>query len=121
MGSLCLNLSLLIMDWSGRDLSTLRASGAFAVLFMWWKFFYYLRLFDSTAPLVRMLFQIGTDMTVFSAILFVSILAFTNAFYILSLNRKRTDDDKTEEQFNMYDYSFISAIVYTYKTGLGDF
>jgi hypothetical protein len=116
MTSLWLNFSLIMADWGGSDLSGLRSTRALAVIIMWWKFFYYLRLFHSTAPLVRMLFQIGSDMTVFSIVLAIAVLAFTNSFYILSLNRTNSG-----EQFNMYPMSFVSAIVYTYKTGLGDF
>jgi hypothetical protein len=86
---------------------------------MWWKFFYFLRIFQSTAPLVRMLFQIASDMVTFAVVLGVAVLAFANSFHILSLNRKELPKDS--EQYNMYDKNFISMIVYTYKTGLGDF
>ena len=87
MSSLCFNMALVIMDWAGRPIENLRPVSAFAILLMWWKFFYYLRLFDSTAALVRMLLQIGSDMTTFTFVLFIAICAFTNSFFILHNNR----------------------------------
>jgi hypothetical protein len=76
------------MDWAATDITKLRPVASIAVLIMWWKFFYFLRIFDTTSSLVRMLFEIVKDMKVFTLILTVAGIAFANSFYILNLSRK---------------------------------
>lgn len=59
------------------------AVGSFAMLSLWLKFFYYLRIFAPTSAFIRMIIEIIKDMSTFILILFASILAFANAFFIL--------------------------------------
>ena len=91
----------------------MRGFCALAVFIMWLKLFYFLRLFDSTAPLVRMIIQIIQDMTIFSFVLFLAIGALTNAFIILDYNRDA--DTKFMED------GYFMGLLYTYRIGLGDF
>jgi hypothetical protein len=69
----------------------MRSVRSIAVLIMWWKFFYFLRIFDATAPLIRILFQIAEEMAAFTFVLFLTVIAFANAFIILSYNRTGND------------------------------
>ena len=55
---------------------------------MWTKFFYFLRLFQKTAPLVRMIMQIVSDMSTFSFVITLAFIGFGNTFYILALNSR---------------------------------
>ena len=64
----------------------MRPIAAVAIFIMWMKFFYFLRLFETTAPVVRMIMQIISDMTTFSFVLTIAVLGFANTFYILALN-----------------------------------
>ena len=80
-----LNLTYIILDLKGYRKEDVRPLGAICILFMWLKFFYFMRLFRPTASLVRMIVQIIGDMKTFSLVLFLSIIAFGNCFYILSI------------------------------------
>ena len=107
--SLVLNVVTMICDLvqlPSQDVATL---AAIAVLFMWLKTFYFLRIFSSTASLVRMIIEITSDMKYFLVVLMMAVLAFTNAFYILTVNLAELD--------SKVPYSFV----FSYRMGLGDF
>ena len=79
---------------------------------MWVKLFYFLRIFFSTAHLIRMIIEIISDMKYFLLILMLAILAFTNAFHILGRN---------SEGESFAGSNFGLAFVFSYRMGLGDF
>ena len=82
---------------------------------MWMKLLYFLRLFASTAALIRMIVEILKDMIVFTVIYFIAIFGFANAFFILAYNLEG------EHENEMFKNSPFMAIIYTYRAGLGDF
>ena len=84
--SLFINTAFVIGDLMSLELQTMRPIAAVAIFIMWMKFFYFLRLFETTAPVVRMIMQIISDMTTFSFVLTIAVLGFANTFYILALN-----------------------------------
>jgi hypothetical protein len=53
-------------------------------LLLWAKLFYYLRMLDSTNYLARMVVEVIKDMQVFLLLLFLMIIAFSDAFYSLA-------------------------------------
>lgn len=59
------------------------AIGSFAMFSLWLKLFYYLRIFAPISAFIRMIIEIVKDMSTFLVILFASILAFANSFFIL--------------------------------------
>ena len=114
----------------------MRPIAAVAIFIMWMKFFYFLRLFKTTAPIVRMIMQIISDMTTFSFVLTIAVVGFANTFYILSLNGVDYKACQPEdfEGLSIEDIeklsakctpltgtSFFTAIIYSFRTGLGDF
>jgi hypothetical protein len=115
MGSLLINLAYLISDLVDANPSRNRTLSSVAALFMWMKLLYFLRLFTPTAALIRMIVEILKDMFVFTIIYFIAIIGFANAFYILAFN---LTDDHTN---SMFEQNFFKAILYSYRTGLGDF
>lgn len=88
--SIFINVGFIICDLTGVDIMKLRVIGAAAVLCMWIKFFYYLRIFQPTAKFIRLLTQIISDLSTFSFTFILAVLAFANAFYILSLSNYDT-------------------------------
>lgn len=84
--SLILNIGFAFCDLGEVDVSRTRALGSVCVWIMWCKLFYYLRLFRTTAPLVRIIMQIIKDMSIFSFVFTLAIFGFGNTFYILSHN-----------------------------------
>ena len=107
--SLLLNIVTMVCDLAGvrpEDVATL---AAVAVVFMWLKVFYFLRIFNATASLVRMIIEIAHDMKYFFVVLMLAVVAFANAFYILTVNQPSVDA--------LVPYSFV----FSYRMGLGDF
>ena len=101
------------MNFSGTSFEDTNRVAAISVLVLYFKLFYFLRIFYSTAYLVRMIIEIIWDMKVFVGVLMIATAAFGNAFYIL--DRNLTEDE------NIIGKNFVDALIYSYKMGLGDF
>lgn len=91
---------------------------AFACLSLWIKLFYFFRIFESTAVLVKMIGHIMQDIGSFLMMLGISILAFSNCLYILQMTRT-----KEGERFIYKDTkdNLLKTMIYTYNTGLGEY
>eukprot|EP00344_Euplotes_crassus_P002509 CAMPEP_0196995916 /NCGR_PEP_ID=MMETSP1380-20130617/1922_1 /TAXON_ID=5936 /ORGANISM="Euplotes crassus, Strain CT5" /LENGTH=281 /DNA_ID=CAMNT_0042411725 /DNA_START=101 /DNA_END=942 /DNA_ORIENTATION=- len=86
---------------------------AISVLVLYFKLFYFLRIFFATAYLVRMIIEIIIDMKFFVGVLMIATIAFGNSFYILGRN---SPDGENLAGSNVFD-----AFIFSYKMGLGDF
>lgn len=69
---------------SERRLTTIWYIQTFATLVMWYKLLYYLRMFRSTSYLVRAFITILSQMFAFMLLYIISVLCFSQAFYIVS-------------------------------------
>ena len=98
--SFALNIAFVVCDLTEVDMAKTRPLGAAAIFLMWCKLFYFLRLFQVTAPLVRMIMQIITDMSIFSFVFTLAVLGFGNTFYILALNGINYNDCTEEALAN---------------------
>lgn len=87
---------------------------AVACLLMWLKFLYFLRLFESTQHLVRVIFSTIWDMKYFVGILCIFYMAFGEAFLRLA---EKGDIPDGEDSF--LD-NFAEAFVYCVRLGVGD-
>jgi len=84
---------------------------AIATLMIWLKFLYYLRIFEATSSLIRMIMQVIYDIRHFLMVLLLTIIAFGDSFKTLS-NGNPT----------MYvDDGFFGSFFYVYRMCLGDF
>ena len=79
------------------------------------RFFYFLRIFDSSAPLVRTIIEITTDIRYFIFVFFLGIVGFGSSFQILSNNNDHNDPDAR------FLNSFSGSLIYAYRLSLGDF
>lgn len=70
-------------DFLGGPVERGRVIGSVAIMLLWVKFFYFLRIFQQTAAFIRMITEIVRDMAVFSFIFLLGIVTFSNAFYML--------------------------------------
>jgi len=61
---------------------------------MWFKLLYFMRIFDNTSYLIRMIICVIIDMKTFLLILFVTIAAFGDSFYAIS---KANPNDESGE------------------------
>jgi hypothetical protein len=60
-----------------------RFFAALSSLLLWIKLFYFLRTFETTAKLIRMIMEIINDMKNFLIVLLICLCGFTNGFYII--------------------------------------
>ena len=84
LSSLILNVVVVILDLINKNTLDANSVAGVSVLIMWAKLFYFLRIFNSTAHLIRMIIEIWSDIRYFVVVLMLAILAFANSFYILS-------------------------------------
>jgi hypothetical protein len=81
--------------------------------FMWIKFLYFLRIFENTGYLIRMITEVIVDMRHFFLVLLVTIAAFGDAFLKISMSNMNED-----KQFTT---NFVDSLIFTYRMILGDF
>jgi len=91
----------------------LRQLSAVACLLMYGKLFYYLRIFDATAPFVRMLIEVVKSIKIFILVFCFFIIAMANSFFILTKDMEIDNKPFIENP--------IDAIVYAYFISLGEF
>jgi hypothetical protein len=76
-------LSVYMFDWMGDMQNYLRPVASSTLIIVWFKLFYYLRAYDSTSQLIRMIIEIVKDIRFFLLVLFIGIFGFAGGFYIL--------------------------------------
>jgi len=91
--------------------TTIRITQGVASFFIWIKFLYFLRVFDTTGYLIRMIIDVIRDMRAFMIILLVTIIAFANSFF--SISEANLEEDK-------FVSGFLDSIFFTYRLSLGD-
>ena len=72
-----------MLDLMGNMQSVLRPVASSTLIIVWIKLFYYLRAYDSTSKLIRMIIEICKDIRYFLLVLFIGIFGFAGGFYIL--------------------------------------
>lgn len=112
--SVIMNSTVVILDFADVNFEDTNRVAAISVLVLYFKLFYFLRIFFATAYLVRMIIEIMLDMKFFVSVLMIATVAFANAFYILG----RNSDPETG---NLAGENFFDALIFSYKMGLGDF
>lgn len=80
---------------------------------MWLKVFYFGRIFESTAALIRMVIEITFDMKYFLFVFILSVAGFGNCFMILARNYG------TDSMFTGQTY--WRAFIYSYNQAMGNF
>jgi hypothetical protein len=71
---------------------------AISGLVMWTKILNFLRLFDESGYLIRMIIEVILDMKIFMLILLITVFAFADAFYTISrANIKNTEIQNAED------------------------
>ena len=78
----------------------MRVIEAIGVLFIWFKALYYLQLIPQVAPLVDIIFVVLRDMKFFTIIYLISLVAFTQSYYILGKNQMELAGEKPTEHWN---------------------
>jgi len=85
---------------------------AISSLLMWFKVLSFMRMYNETGYIIRMLQQVAWDIRIFMFILLITLLAFADAMYTIS----RSNDEGKE-----YFGSYLEALINAYLLALGDF
>jgi len=121
IGSLCLNAI-----YVGGEVTNLVAHeslqvfGAIAIFMMWFKLFYWMRLFKPFSAFIRMITEIIKDIQVFLVMLIISLSAFANIIFLLNLNRMEQGHEEPIYE-NLIGFGPLDAMIHAYLMGLGDF
>lgn len=114
--STSLVITFVTFDWLEVNYDKGKNLASYAILSLWVKMFYFLRIFHPTAAFIRMITEVIKDISIFTVMLGVSLLAFANAFFILD----GAWNESVVKVRAMGD-SFWNVIANTYMTGLGEF
>lgn len=114
VSSTLLVITFCICDMAKINYEDGRVIASIAVLLLWAKSFYFLRIFSPTAAFIRMITEIIKEMSTFTLIFFLSIIGIGNAFFMVDGGLYNTKDRVAGNDIWM-------TIMNTYITGLGDF
>eukprot|EP00347_Sterkiella_histriomuscorum_P008832 403343569 len=90
-----------------------RPIASLCLIILWIKLFYFLRVFESTSRLIRMIIEIVNDMKNFLMVLTIGIIGFSGGFYILQQGLTQEADGTPGNVF--------MSIIYSYRLAQGDF
>jgi hypothetical protein len=97
----------------------LRYVAALAVILMHLKIFYWLRFFNKTAFLVRLVVRTINDIRPFMVLFFICVLMFSNAMLVLNQNRADAGEDSLFESAT--NISAIDSAINSFLLGVGEF
>jgi len=93
--------------------------GSVAVLLLWVKLFYWLRIYKEFGAFIRMVAEIVKDIRVFSIMLCLCLAAFASCIIVLNNNRTLHGENAI---FTSYvGWGPADALIHAYLTGLGDY
>ena len=114
-------LAVIVFDQLGVPKTLLRPTSAICLIVLWIRMFYFLRVFESTARLIRMIIEIVNDMKNYLVVLFIGILGFTGGLFILQQGLTTTEENGDVVQNLFVGTDAFQAFIYTYRMALGDF
>lgn len=112
--SLC--VLVLVQELLGLPKTLERPVACLGLIILWIKLFYFMRVYDSTSQLIRMIIEIVIDMGNFLKVLLIGIIGFTGGLYILQQGLV-----EGSENYRFVGDNFVKAFIYTYRMTLGDF
>jgi len=89
---------------------------------MWFKAFYWMRLFKPTAFFMNLLASTFVDIAEFIIMMVILIFAAANLFYIFNSSRASpyTDGNRIFDE-DLESMDLFNAVIHSYKLSLGDF
>lgn len=120
IGSLALNAAYVYGEITNTmSHEVLQVLASVALFFMWFKLFYWMRLFKPFSAFIRMITEIVKDVKVFLVMLMIALGSFANVIYVLNLNRLDSGSEPIYE--DNVGIAPIDAVIHAYLTGLGEF
>ena len=121
LGQYTLTFSLVVLSLFEVDFPSYEHRRVFAsilVFILWAKILDWMRMFDSTAFYIKLVFATVKGIWSFLLIYFVILISFGCAMICLSMNRDDSDSQIIESYFNNW---FIDSVINQYLLGLGEF
>lgn len=112
------------MDIFGSDdKGLLRPVASVTLIILWIKMFYYLRAYESTSQLIRMIIEIVVSMKNFLSVFFIGIFGFAGGFFIMqeALVNVNTQSVEDQEKARFAGSNMVMVFIYTYRLALGDY
>lgn len=103
------------------SVETHRVIAAFSVLIIWFKLFDWLRLFESTAFYIELLFKTLKDIRVFIIIFLVALAMFGSSMFFLQCNATVILDLGDNLVDSFFNFFLIDMVLNQYLLSLGDF
>ena len=98
------------------DRHQVRTMAAISILFMWFKVFYWMRLFSKTSFYIRLILETLNDVKYFLILFMTMLMLFGNATYIM--NQGRTADGQIYK--NMFNFAPIDVVLDQFRIANGD-
>ena len=114
-----MTLALVIVNFTGGSDTTFRIIGVFVLMEGYFHFIVLLKLFDSTAVLVSMVYYIMMAVRVFVCVFLVAIVGFANMFYIMQGVAVNLGYPSPSSE--IVGDNFIMAIITTFRAAFGNF
>lgn len=97
----------------------------FALAFVWYKVFYWMRLFKEPAFFMNLLTNTLGDIVPFMLMISILIMMFSNIIYILNLVDQSASDEQEALQRPVYAQIFspdyVNAVMHMYILAVGDY
>ena len=117
--SIGMNTLILVLNETWVEFHMIRQLAIFAVLMMWLKLFYWMRLFEATASFIRMTKEIFVDIKAFMVMLIITVCTFANAFLIMDQSRRILGIEPITE--DAFGYPVADTVTRAYMLGLGEY
>ena len=117
--SIGMNTLILVLNETYVDFHMIRQLAIFAVLMMWFKLFYWMRLFEATASFIRMTKEIFVDIKAFMVMLAIIVCTFANAFLIMDHSRRILGIEPITE--DAFGNPILDTVTRAYMLGLGEY
>ena len=114
-------VSVYVLDWMGDMQNYLRPAASSTLIIVWIKLFYYLRAYDSTSQLIRMIIEIVKDIRYFLLVLFIGIFGFAGGFFILQFGLSKLDKDSDSSDHLFVGQNPLVAVIYIYQMVMGNY
>lgn len=123
--SICTNYLIVLDEAKNREVFDSEVKTlivAIAILCLWFRLFYWMRIFEKPAYFILMISKTLSHIVSFLILLAIILLLFANMLYVINCSKDPNNPSETKTLFSEEsEYNFYNALIHTYLIGLGDF
>ena len=96
---------------------------AVAILMIWWRFYYWLRVFERPAFFIHLIEETGYGTLPFLFLMAVLLLLFANVLYVFNVSNHSNLylNDETIYPEELKNQNFVNSLLHFYLIALGEF